>query len=363
MSKGIHLETIHAVVVRPDVRGSRWVSLQRSHPVCQQRWGPTSPANRSLTALDLSQLASLAYERDCAVLRRSTVGLFSPRRVEKNCSLYDDLPRVVVFDFEGTRVVSFKGTSTIADANLDASLWSTIWVMQQLDRIYPVVEMFAVDQLQWLLQYGVLPGQRMTRERFWDNVTRQVAALADEAGNREMVLTGHSLGGGIAQVIAARLGYQALVFSAPGILYSTQTFGVYNRTFWSSFYHAGSNGPDTSHGALKLLNRSHPHGVQNAKRLVTVVVPDGDQVPRVDKQLGLVHRIECRECPKVGEACEPYPASPFRVFGDMAGCHSLGRTSCELWRICGDEQQRSWDCDKYVSTADIGRTFNPDDTE
>jgi len=105
-----------------------------------------------------------------------------------------------------------------------------------------------------------------------------------------VVITGHSLGGGIAQVLASRLQVPAIVFSAPGIAYSAERFNASLET-------AGSD--------------------------IVVIMPDGDLAPGVDLQAGQVQRIACRER-KTGAQNNP------------ASCHALQRTTWELLRVCGD---------------------------
>merc|ERR1712048_1364303 len=86
----------------------------------------------------------------------------------------------------------------------------------------------------------------------------------------DIVLTGHSLGGGVAQVIGSRLGVSTLVFSSPGVGYSVKRFGMLKE--------------DTMNG----------HAVQAAESKVVNVVPALDVVPRVDLQIAVTQQIECR---------------------------------------------------------------------
>merc|ERR1711879_135329 len=98
-----------------------------------------------------------------------------------------------------------------------------------------------------------------------------------------MVLTGHSLGGALVEVVAAHLGMDALVFSAPGTRYLENVFAM---------------------------------GQQPSQKYVNIC-PEHDLVPRVDDHFGVVQKILCRN--KIGNTS----SSPY--------CHGLIKTGCELW--------------------------------
>merc|ERR1712232_1452364 len=96
------------------------------------------------------------------------------------------------------------------------------------------------------------------------------------------------------------------VFSSPGVGYSAERFGIYNTSSKES------------------------HGIQVLERFVHNMVPAYDVVPRVDMQVAHVDRIACESVKE--SVWTPY----FRSYGM---CHSIQRTSCELWRVCGDENR------------------------
>merc|ERR1711920_1118926 len=114
---------------------------------------------------------------------------------------------------------------------------------------------------------------------------------------------GHSLGGGIAQVVAAQHSIPALVWSAPGVGFSAYRFDVLSEL---------------------------------SARSVVIVTPDGDPVPRVDEQLGTVQHIECRN--KEGK-------KEWSV-----NCHAIKKSACEVWRVCGDKRHRDFrkNCGLYI---------------
>jgi len=139
----------------------------------------------------------------------------------------------------------------------------------------------------------------------------------------KFVLTGHSLGGGIAQLVAAQLGIRALVWSAPGTLYS-QGFFSGNHTGWIS--------------------------EERMQRNVVVVMPDNDGVPRVDSQQSVVQRIQCF---RKGHRATHY-------FSGTQECHPIKKSACEVWRVCGDSPMHrnfSSVCSEYVGENETGKLY------
>ncbi len=98
-----------------------------------------------------------------------------------------------------------------------------------------------------------------------------------------MLLTGHSLGGGLASIVASHLSLPAVVFSSPGLGYSTYNYNVTEEAVMT-------------------------HTMN--------VIPLGDPVPGFDKQIGMIQNLPC-------DAGQPME------------CHSLTRTLRMLVEICG----------------------------
>lgn len=177
------------------------------------------------------------------------------------------------------------------------------------------------------------------------------------------VFTGHSLGGGLAQVIAARLGAEALVFSPPGVGYSARRFGIHrgedyfalNKTRdWFALPARAT--PEVISGNYIRAYHHKDFGIEVAEHKLVVVKPHSDVVPKVDLQVGLVQEIECRI--KRGE------------FGGAVDCHSMQKTACELWRSCDDiagkARGRSINCIgnqswQVMSRKEEGAWYTPDE--
>eukprot|EP00741_Cyanophora_paradoxa_P023927 tig00021687_g23109.t1 len=113
--------------------------------------------------------------------------------------------------------------------------------------------------------------------------TGHVRALRAREPSLPVLLAGHSLGGGLAKLVGAKLSVPAVTFSAPGLLYNSLRFHVTREALDAT-------------------------GV--------TVVPAFDYVPTLDLQSGLQQAVRC-------------PAHhPF-------SCHMMCSTLCELEAACG----------------------------
>ncbi|CAJ1357586.1 unnamed protein product [Effrenium voratum] len=108
----------------------------------------------------------------------------------------------------GTRVFALKGTSSWRDVYADIKLFATIEVFQALSKIVPILSLLPVPLVQSIVGYTGFSEANM-----W-----KVLEEAIDSSNPSdvTVVTGHSLGGLIAQIVAARKHLPALVFSSPG---------------------------------------------------------------------------------------------------------------------------------------------------
>lgn len=185
----------------------------------------------------------------------------------------------------------------------------TIQVVQMFNQIIPVLSIMPHEIIRVLLHRVVLNGVLNHEHHVVEKLRNHIGYLQEKYPDDRIVLTGHSIGGGIAQIVAGQLELPALVFSAPGVFYSKDQCEVH---------------------------------VQAIKRNVVVIVPNWDLVPRIDVQAGVVQAIECRT--KDGNQ------------DTAADCHSLLKTGCELWRVCGDAWHRDFSdsCTAFVSEKQLG---------
>ena len=110
----------------------------------------------------------------------------------------------------------------------------------------------------------------------------------DRVGGR-LLLTGHSLGGSIAHVVASRSGTRSIGFNNPGVVLAHKKFGI----------------PDVS----------------AIHRLTTSILATHDLVPLIGWQGGAMHHVEC--------------GAQMREL-----CHAMEFMVASLWRSCGSIRRR-----------------------
>eukprot|EP00931_Biecheleriopsis_adriatica_P085755 TRINITY_DN60561_c0_g1_i1.p1 TRINITY_DN60561_c0_g1~~TRINITY_DN60561_c0_g1_i1.p1 ORF type:complete len:686 (+),score=56.82 TRINITY_DN60561_c0_g1_i1:77-2134(+) len=307
-----------------------------AYPVCSMRWGNASDDLQRLDVIDMLVFADAAYgddeEHACELASNSTTNT----HLSSDCyTSFEDSHAARPFVWEIPRtpplhplihpvstplprndseagtskptpqvcVIAFRGTHVVNEILLDAYMWSTIKGMQLFDEWVPLFNLLprhVLERLLVLAHWRVWFGEELP----WEHLVRyasNIKAYCESLGY-ELLLTGHSLGGGMAQIIAGRLGSPAVVFSPVGVSFSSSFFGI---------------------------------DLQTVMKSVVAVVPVRDPVPSIDEQAGLLQPIDC-------------------TAESAMGCHGLRQTGCELITACGDRRGRVADCSWYRGRAQGG---------
>lgn len=296
------------------------------YSVCRTKWGADSA---QLSALDLAALAWVSYEEDCDKMQNLLDASFDPAPVLINCSDYTQIPRWISVGYRSnnseeaseeapydTIAIAVKGTSTLADGYLDTDLFAFIKVLQMMALIGPVLTVLPRMLVAWLIMKAKLfSGCSSFEIDVWQKMHSEIEQLKATHNKANFVITGHSLGGLIAEVVAVKTNIPALVWSAPG------------TTFSERFFHISE---------------------EATQRDVQVIMPDYDQVPRVDMHSGTVQRIQCLS--KFGLLANDHAAM----------CHKIVKSACEIWRVCGDwprNRDFSGSCSEYVDESELGALY------
>ena len=136
---------------------------------------------------------------------------------------------------------------------------------------------------------------------------------------RQVIITGHSLGGGLARIVGALTSIPSVTFSPPGLELSHRKYAVLNKD-------GTLHRLDNANGAL------HHQSV--------AVVTEYDVITQVDTQVGLVQRIQCDK----------------KSQAHQNACHLLEGTICHLLEHCGDPRGRFQSCEYAY---DIGSVLPP----
>mmetsp|Transcript_90084 Transcript_90084/g.250234 ORF Transcript_90084/g.250234 Transcript_90084/m.250234 type:complete len:203 (+) Transcript_90084:3-611(+) len=192
-------------------------------------------------------------------------------------------------------------------------MYTNMAVLQMMDKVSPLLHTFPVSIIAWAIGAFRVPYSAVITQKFTKDLHHAVRDYQRNYSNDSVVLTGHSLGGGLAEIAASQCRVPAVVFSAPGNLFLTKAFDI-----------------------------PKPEVYRN----VIGIVPDDDIVPAVDEHMDMVQHIKCIE----------RDGSP----RSSLACHQLKNTLCELWRMCGDHQHRNFfeTCKAFVNEGCLGKPYD-----
>jgi lipase ATG15 len=165
-------------------------------------------------------------------------------------------------------VVTIRGTSNGWDALSDAQLWSAASLAQWIRAIMPLGNLFT-PVLTYLVEIvSAIESKHLDEVAFYKQTSAFVNHVknlqeGDEGYYKNIIVTGHSLGGGLAMISGAQQEVPSIALSGPNAVISRRTFN-----------------PPITPGALE--------------RYTFNIVPDRDVVPRLDDLSQNYQRINCR---------------------------------------------------------------------
>ncbi|ELP86939.1 hypothetical protein EIN_315780 [Entamoeba invadens IP1] len=196
----------------------------------------------------------------------------------------------------GVVVVSFRGTYSLDDCVHDLQLFVESIIPSLSTTIFP---MFTDQVLSWISYALSYFGSRaFPRGSLYliDIAKDVVVKLQKEVGPQtKVVLAGHSLGGGIANIVGALVGLNSFGVSPPGIFYGRKSLGLTKQE-------------------LTVTSRG--------------IIPERDPVANSGENGGLIMRIPC--------------------YKDKVSCHDIGITVCMIGGLCNETEmsvlcQADWD--------------------
>jgi len=138
-----------------------------------------------------------------------------------------------------------------------------------------------------------------------------------------LVITGHSLGGGLARIVGTLTGQASVSFGPPGLGLSYRKYSIEE---------------DNSNGNLiKIHNKSQMDHQSLA------IVTAFDLVTQIDQQVGLIQNIQCDHQDKAVHT---------------SACHLLEGTICHLLKHCGDHKGRFMTCESQFEVGVLGPTVS-----
>jgi lipase ATG15 len=182
-------------------------------------------------------------------------------------------------------VIAVRGTAGKSDVIQDMDIWVTVTLFQAASYVGPSFLQGATKDIIYWATFMKRTLKSPEARFYYEKLDDYIASIAGRQS--AIVLTGHSLGGGLAKIVGARNKLHAITFSGPGLEYTSRSVEV-------------------------TTDALHHYAVS--------IVPDKDVVPRVDVQSASVLPIECDQ--------------------DVMSCHFINRSICELMRTCVDPTDR-----------------------
>ncbi|KAK3728732.1 hypothetical protein QZH41_002659 [Actinostola sp. cb2023] len=259
------------------------------YQICSKRW-----TSIDLNIAELAFLANLTYNREVENGNSTAVEglaneIFKSRSFNwkvKNVTK-TGFPHFFHLQYNKVNVIMIKGPVTTREFVESAKLWDEVAVLQSVAFVVPLINHFSTKFISEYVSktsfINRIFDSGSTSSRSFQTIEDYVKAIKKANSAIEVLLVGHSFGGGIAKIIGARQQLPAVSFSSPGIAYGHVKFGF---------------------------------SLENALKFGVSISPQNDNIPLLDKHVGLQQTIQCD-----GKTFEQ--------------CHRITRTYCELHNGCG----------------------------
>jgi len=190
---------------------------------------------------------------------------------------------------DGFAVLTIRGTNNGWDALSDAQLWSAAWLAQAVRFVLPFGEIWTPILENLIYAISQIQSSSLKNVAYYKETKDFVEFLKQDSQFRNLRITGHSLGGGLAAITGAQTNTPAIALSGPNNMLSRNTFD-----------------PQLTKEQLDTL--------------VFNIIPDKDPVPRIDDVAQLYQRIHCT-------------ASD----ANFVDCHTSTRSLCDILVTCGNK--------------------------
>jgi len=301
------------------------INATQYYSICSESFGDeNNPTDEDLTILDMLFLVEITYEMD----NYSTTELINTyfegqyelvfEKIDDISSDEDTPPYFYHIESKTSDVdiIGVRGTASVEEALQDISLYVEIALFETLQWIVPFLNALPTSFIRQLMFYvSVVEGAINSEARQQYDIP-VFAHLCDYIIKNEtkkettVYVVGHSLGGGIAQIVAAKAyepqycenivmegSITSLGICSPGTLYTSAKFGF---------------------------------SVESLDKTSMSLLPRRDPVSSIDDHGGNVQFVECRE------------STPWN-------CHLMASILCETFNNCPSalitgNRKTFWDC-------------------
>lgn len=268
---------------QPEIEKKSYAAIGKFYPrdkipygICEMNW-------HNMTIVDYGFFAHLAYEyepyfsSDFQKLFPNCTDCYVAYRYNLSSTFYD-----IHMPSKNLSVIGVRGTHLLVDIIQDFYIWKEIALLQLSSYVGPFVSYWPESMTSFLIWLVSLVEKTIEEETaYYTPLEDYIHSIKSK---RNIIITGHSLGGGIANIVGARQGLQSITFSPPGVYFSREKLGIKTKI---------------------------------ANRLSVNVIPEKDIVTKIDRNLGYIQNIDCDDM--------------------FASCHSLERTVTTLLESCGSD--------------------------
>lgn len=271
--------------------------------------------------LDFALLSELAYfddPRDGSL--NAIVNDLFPGNHFSAITAYDKIssgPLYLEISSKELTIIAIRGTDIgrLRDFMEDAKLFGEPIIFHMLSAVFPTIRFWSTNTaarvIEWLYELNSFFGLHEEPE-YYKPLVERVVELSQSG--KKVMITGHSLGGGLARIVGALTELPSVSFSPPGLAMSHRKYSVTHKD-----------------GSVTRISSRGIHGKSLA------VVTDNDFLAQVDHQVGLVQRILCDKDDKAHQN----------------SCHLLEGTICHILEHCGDRKRRFASCEFTYDIATL----------
>lgn len=290
---------------------------ETNYAVCGHTW-------RGLQLIDYALLSLIPYmeNKNSSQLSQLVATLFPHLEIDISPNAASDERRWLEFDIKScsskanrtacdqVTIIAVSGTdpTRLMDYAENLRMWTEPVSLQILSTVFPTVRIWPRGTTEMVIG-GI---HRILRSMSVSDDQWHYRAILDHVrkipAEKNVVITGHSLGGGISLVVGALTGRLAVAIQPPGVYHSLAKHQAQQVSL--------SSLSDLGHSSTAVHKKS-----------VSLIL-EGDWVQNFDGHGGLVQTMICDQ-----------------TRTSMAvGCHLLEGAICHLMRHCGDTAQRFKTC-------------------
>jgi len=189
-------------------------------------------------------------------------------------------------------IIAIQGSVSGLDILTDGQIWGPAWIAQQVRWLVPYGPLFNVIYQNTIQFLGSVEERTLETVSYFREITEFVRWLQQNKRAKNIYLTGHSLGGGLAMISGAQTSRPAIALSGPNAMMTS----------------------------LEIKDLE----TEQLNDYTFNIIPKYDPIPRIDDMSFNFQKIDCT------------------VTGLKApvACHSSQRSLCEVLYKCGSQGRR-----------------------